>query len=230
MPLSSVENDFLNFLEQFWYEHGSLPSKDYCNEILGEYDTNSLWKCFSRADFRDALLSRGVSLRGTDFASSGLAAKGRVLTEMQLAVANTMLDLRDNRSAKKKLQDLGISTQQYEGWLRDPAYQQYITQRAENALGDNQHEAHLALVGRVRSGDVSAIKYFNEITGRYVPNRVSNLDISVVLMRVVESVQKHVTDPAIQEAIAQDLMALAQADSSNANTRTVTALPVGVSI
>ncbi|HET7713275.1 MAG TPA: hypothetical protein VFK94_02300 [Patescibacteria group bacterium] len=209
--LSSEQHDFINFLEQYWYENGALPTKEYCNEIgLASGSTlDNLWDSFSVPDFRDAVLSRGISLRGLEFSPND--PKGRVLTEEQLAVANTMLDLRDNRSQKKKLMDLGIPTQKWEAWLRDPAFQHYLRQRAENALGDNQHEAHLALVDRVRSGDISAIKYFNELTGRYVPQRSNNVDISLVLMRVIEAVQRHVTDPMVQEKIAQELMGLAVA-------------------
>jgi hypothetical protein len=205
MALNGAQHDFLNFIEQYWYEHGSIPTKDYARDC--GLSADSLWDNFNKPDFRDAVLSRGISLRGLEYAPGD--PRGRVLTEEQLTVANVMLDIRDNRSQKKKLAELEIPTQKWEAWLRDPAFQNYIRNRAEASLGDNQHEAHLALVDRVRSGDVSAIKYFNELTGRYIPQRSSNVDVGMVLMRVVEIIQRHVTDSDIQESIAQDLMQLA---------------------
>ncbi len=94
-----------------------------------------------------------------------------------------------------------------------------------------QHEAHLALVDRVRSGDVSAIKYFNELTGRYLPQRSNNVDVGLVLMRVVEILQKHISDPELQEVIGQDLMQLALAasveSSAQANNVVAISAPVG---
>jgi hypothetical protein len=171
---------------------------------------DSWWKYFSSAEFRDTLLSRGISLKG--LALGPTDPKSTILTEEQLRVANIMLDMRDNRSQKKKLEQCGVSTAKYQAWLRDPAYQNYIRTRGEAALGDNQHEAHLALVERVRVGDLGAIKYFNEMTGRHVPNKDSNVNISQILMMVIESIQRHVTDPATQEAIANDLMRLIQVE------------------
>jgi hypothetical protein len=227
VALSSAQHDFLNFLEQYWYEHGALPTKDYCTNL--GLDTNNLWANFSKPAFRDAVLSRGISLATLEFAPGD--PRGKLLTEEQLAVANVMLDLRDNRSQKKKLQELQIPTQKWEAWLRDPAFSHYIRTRAENALGDNQHEAHLALVERVRSGDVSAIKYFNELTGRYLPQRSNNVDVGLVLLRVVEILQKHISDPELQEAIGQDLMQLAAVtiDETSAQKNNVVAIaaPVG---
>ena len=207
MAFTNDQIDFINFCEQWWFTHGQLPTKDAV-ESMG-LPANSWWKYFGDADFRDSLLTRGISLKG--LAGTGPnEPRSQILTEEQLVVANTLLDMRDNRSQKKKLEQLGISTQKYQGWLRDPAYQNYIRTRGENALGDNQHEAHLALVERVRVGDISAIKYFNEITGRYVPSKDSNINISQILMMVIETIQRHVTDPDTQEAIAEDLLRLIQ--------------------
>jgi len=237
MALTYQQSDFINFLEQYWYEHGTIPTKDYANSLGLNADV--LWKHFSSADFRDAVLSRGISLRGLAELSgppgSNNKSNSKSLTELQLGVANALLDLRDNRSQKNKLKDFGVSTLQYQGWLRDPVYKHYIQTRAEHYLGDNQHEAHLALVERVRVGDVSAIKYFNELTGRYVPSRDGNtgVDVNMLLLRVIEAVQKHVPNPEIQEAIAKELLQFAQARemtrqlaSSTANTASLSS-PVG---
>jgi len=229
--LTQQQSDFVNFLEQYWYEHGTIPSKDLCTDLGLNADV--LWEHFRSADFRDAVLGRGISLRGLAEYSGPPGSNNRVpfkvLTETQLAVANCLLDLRDNRSQKNKLKDFGVSTQQYQGWLRDPAYQHYIRTRGEAYLGDNQHEAHLALVERVRVGDVSAIKYFNELTGRYIPTKDGNtgVDVNMLLMRVIEAVQKHVRDPEIQEAIAAELLQFAQARETVNQLVMTSTSPVG---
>lgn len=66
--------------------------------------------------------------------------RDKTLTPLQLAVANTMLDLIDTRSQKKKLQDLGVSTAVYSNWLKDPNFNNYLRTRAENLMGDASHE------------------------------------------------------------------------------------------
>jgi hypothetical protein len=202
MTLSDDELDFITFVEQEYLSGGGIPTAASCVE-RGIVTENFYRKVFKKADFRHALAVRGISIRGLDGPDSGR------LTEEQLVVANTMLDLRDNRSQKKKLTELGVPTQKWEAWLRDPVFQGYLRSRSEALLGDSLHESHLALVDRVRTGDVAAIKYFNEITGRYVPNAGDKADVNSVIMMIVEVIQRHVTDPKTLELLADDITLIA---------------------
>lgn len=202
--LTSREHEVLHFIEQEWLLHGAIPTTAE-TERRGVSDGPYYRKCLNNADFRHALIVRGISVQGLPGEKGDL--KG-VLTPEQLVAANTMLDLRDNRSQKKKLTELGITTSKWEGWLRDPVFQNYLRQRSENLLPDNLHESHLALLDRVRSGDVTAIKYLNEITGRYVPNATDKVDVNAILARVLEVIQRHVTNPDQLLAIAKEFEAL----------------------
>ncbi len=227
--LTDEEYDFLNFLEQKWFEYGAVPTRDKLSEE--GVDPKFFDSCFSKPEFRDAVLSRGISLRGLD-ATVVYDKKGRprnpgrtkndwkklMLSEAQLAAANVILDTTDTRSQKKKLTDLGISTATWQSWLRDPAFQHYLRVRSENALHDNQHEAHLALVDRVKTGDINAIKYFNELTGRYVP-QVNNKAVAKevahnfdmeFLVKILEIIQKFVQDSSLQRLIADEMLKLAE--------------------
>lgn len=204
-PLSSTEHEFLAYLEQAWLTVGMVPTETKAGS--DGFDTAFYKKCIKNKDFRHAMLARGISLRGLDNDASPTGGPS-VLDERQLVAANTMLDLRDNRSQAKKLRELGITTQRWEAWLRDPAFQHYLRTRAENLLGDNLHESHLALLDRVRSGDIHAIKYFNEITGRYVPNANDKADVQAVLLMVLEAIQRHVRDPEVLMALSEDLLSI----------------------
>lgn len=204
MALSATQTSLLNFIEQEFLLHGVCPSEEVCvaTKIITQVQYRAAFKSPS---FRAALEERGIPLYNLGDSESGKY----VLSPEQLVVANVMLDLRDNRSQKKKLADLGVPTNRYEAWLRDPAFQHYIRTRSENILGDNLHESHLALVDRVRSGDINAIKYFNEITGRYVPASNGQVDITAVLMRVLEIIQKYVIDSDVQSLMAEELLEIA---------------------
>lgn len=197
--LTSSEKSLLSFFEQKWYLHGSLPTRETC--VKAGFGGVIFDKALKNQAFKDALERRGITV----------TREAHVLTPEQLNTANIMLDLRDNRSQKKKLQECGVTTSKWEGWLRDPVFQNYLRQRAENLLGDNLHESHLALLDRVRSGDIGAIKYFNEITGRYVPASKDSVDVNGILMRVLEIIQIHVKDGDTLSAIAGDFMQLASA-------------------
>lgn len=211
VPLTDEQYEFLNFLEQYWFEYGLIPSQARAKEL--GIPESLFVDSFKSATFRASCRDRGISLRGLEVVGNGTEAEWKryMLTEQQLTIANIMLDFTDTRSQKKKLQDAGIPTALYQSWLRDPAYQNYIRARAENTLTDNQHEAHLALVDRVRSGDMGAIKYFNEITGRYVPSSGDKeVNVTLIIMRVLEIIQRHVQDAHTQEIIAQEFLQLSE--------------------
>lgn len=198
--LTERQHELLNFFEQIYLLDGQIPSRDTCvnRRVCSAkfYDD-----CLSNDAFREGLSRRSIKLADPE-------GPVGALTEHQLIVANALLTTYDNRSRTKKLRELNCSPAQYEAWLRDPAYRAYIQQRAENKLGDSQWEAHEALLDRVRSGDTAAIKYYNEITGRYVPNATDKVNVEAVLMRVLEIIQRHVQDPEIASSIADDLLAL----------------------
>jgi hypothetical protein len=202
MSLNEKQWELVNFVEQEYLAHGSIPTADRINNLgLAE---PAYWREFLKnQDVRNSLLARGIPLSHLGGGNAG------VLTEEQLTAANVMLDLRDNRSQKKKLADLGVPTQKWEAWLRDPGFQSYMRARAEGILGDNQHEAATALLDRVRSGDTNAIKFYYEVTGRYVQNRGDSVNVPALLMRVMEIIQKHVNDAQVMSDIADEFLALA---------------------
>lgn len=200
MALTDKQFEVINFIEQDYLLNGQIPTSARMEE-LGLVGKKAYLEWLNDPQFRRNLVARGVSL--------GENNKSGALTEEQLTAANVMLDLNDNRSRKKKLSDLKIPTQKWEAWLRDPVFQSYLRARAENLLGDNLHDSHLALVDRVRSGDIAAIKYFNEITGRYIQAGGNNIDLASLLMRIIEIIQRHVTDNDQVSAIADDLLTLA---------------------
>lgn len=211
VPLTSSEKSLLSFFEQIWFLNGNLPTRDAC--VKAGFGGVIFDKAIKSATFKESLERRGIVSRENP----------SVLTPEQLTVANVMLDLRDNRSQRKKLSECGVSTAKWEGWLRDTHFRAYLQTRSENLLGDNLHESHLALLDRVRNGDVGAIKYFNEITGRYVPASNEKVDVNGVLMKVLEIIQRHVSDPLQLDKIAKDFMLLAD---TNTQARSPVARPM----
>lgn len=203
--LTEVEYELLSYFEQVWLETGLLITQDKAAIDYG-IPVELFKAAWNKPEFKRELDLRGITVKS---AVNGEKWRLKALTELQLTAANVMMDFQDTRSQKKKLADLGVSTAQWQSWLKDRAFQDYLRQRAENILGDNTHEAHLALIDRVRSGDMSAIKYYNEITGRYVPTKDNNVNVQLILVRVLEIIQKYVQDVRVQDLIAQEFLGLA---------------------
>lgn len=212
MPLSQTEYEVLNYVEQEYMLSRHVPSAEVISERLGisVQKIKSLWE---RADFKAGLTARGIDLRKN---SNG------VLTAEQLMCANTLLDFADTRSDKKKLQDLGIASQTYQGWLKDPGFANYMMQRAEALFGDLMPDAHRALADNVRRGDLGSIKLYYEMSGRWSSKPVGELNVEFLMMKILETLQKHISDPATISAISDELLGLA----ANSNPgREVKALP-----
>jgi len=211
--LTVEQYQMLLYFEQYYWRRGVLPSYKALVDEGIELDESEYLEAYTNIRFIDGLRGRGIPEHLlTDKPGS---FTGRILTEQQLTVANVMLDILDKRSRLKKLTELGVSTAEYNGWLRDPVYRSYCLARAEELLDSNQHVAHMSLIDRVQQGDLGAIKYFNQMTGRYREKSEAGVQINVAnnygddkLIAVVEIIQKHVKDPEVLAAIGADILAL----------------------
>lgn len=192
------EPDLVAFIEQDYYLSGRMPDHDRIVRGMN-YSKQDVIDALAKDSVLQALTRRGLTYYTDDYA----------LTPEQLAVANTMLDFTDGRSQKKKLSDLNVSSRQYQAWLRSPGFQNYMRQRAESLLNDNMHEAHLALLDSVRSGDVKAITLYYEMQGRFSSKGTQEIDVGYLLVKIIEILSRHIQDPITLNVIAGELENLA---------------------
>lgn len=213
--LSDSQRYVITFIEQQYALNGVVPSAEY---IAEQFTDVSLTGLYNSAEFCAALERRGIPNPKPPKTIQGPVG---VLTAQQLLVANTMLDFRDTRSNKNKLKDLECDTQTYQTWLKDPAFSNYIQTRAEQLLGESGHEVNLALIQRAGTGDTNAMRLYYGITGRY-SERPDNsaIDVALVLIKVLEVIQRHISDAETLEAIAGDLSNLGGSNNSPVPTPT----------
>lgn len=218
--LDPDQQEFLTCLDYEWNMQGRLDP----DQIKSEYGfPDDLWYAYTHNPaMLEALKLRGIPTKGLNPPSNDSGPVGSLippqpkfsakLTPIQLVVANTLLDLEDTRSVKKKLQDAGCTTTQYNAWMRDEEFRHYLQTRAEQLVGtDLKHEALLALADRVKNGDMKAIEYYHEFTGQYVRQSQSNSagpDINVLLTRVIEIIIDEVDDLETAERISEKLKGL----------------------
>lgn len=193
------------------YEHNlGNYNNTYLIEVYG-YSADELKQLAGDSTVQAALLERGITAEALLPSDEARRAK---ISPIQLIVANRLLDLTDNRSDKKKLQDSGVTTLQYSAWLSDVNFTSYMQQRAEALLGSSQHEILLALMDKVKARDTSAIKLALEVTGRHVSQTSSGnsgssqYDISHIITRVVEIVIDEVEDQPTAMRIAERIQGL----------------------
>jgi hypothetical protein len=212
--LSSAEAEFVTILDYEWH----LKDGNFDVEVLKDeygYKKKEWDRLSNSPTVHKALQERGINVKSIAPDSEVAKAAGRAkLTPLQLIVANSMMDLIDTRPPKKKLQDAGVSPYQYQSWLKDPAFKNYMVERSEGLLGDVQHEAMLALVDKVMSGDMKAIEYYHEITGRYIKQTTANTgtnsthDLQQMIVRIIEIIVDEVDDVNVAARISDRLKGL----------------------
>lgn len=196
MSLTDNEVKIVTYIDQRFWETGGLVTDDKIMEDLklSKQVVTNAWK---KAEVRQALIARGVDLTPE--------SSRELLTPTQVIVANLVMNVNDKRSVREKLAMVAVSTQQYQAWLRQPAFSGYLRKRAESAFASTDHVAYQSLISLVEEGDRDSLKLFFEMRGIYNPKLQVDVNIEMVVVRLVEIVAKHVTDPAVLEAIAMEL-------------------------
>jgi hypothetical protein len=206
-PMTPSEKEVLTYFEQCYMLSGTLPSRQKC--LDAGFAAKSYDIAIRKQAFHTALMNRGILDRSSLKIQDGL-------TREQLQVANILLDFRDKRSDTKKLAEANITTAKYNGWLKDPVFQNYIRTRSEQVINENQRDINDALLNRARSGDIGAIKYTNQMTGYFDPDKKDVTDVNMVLMSVLDILQRHLsTNPEILSSVAEELLTLAEKATSS---------------
>lgn len=207
LALTPNEVRILNYCEQVFWETGLLPTVEKIAEELTGTQGGRLTTFIIYRAMKNPLLIQQLSTRGIDF-TPGTTSK--VLSPKQIVVANRMLNLHDKRSEREKLQECGVSSQQYHAWLRQPQFVEFIRRRGEALFKSTDAAAYQALVRNVKAGDNASLKLFFEMRGIYTPKLDININIEAVLTRVIEVIQQHVKDPDALTAIAGELEVIAE--------------------
>lgn len=184
----------LPWVETYWHNHKRYPSDtDLCTRF--GFDSLDLQRLHSSKFYDECLRVRGIT-RDTSH-----------LTDKQVAAISLITNFSDVRPNAAKLAAIGVTPEEYNGWLSNPEFKNQLTLRADDILDNVYPEAQAALAKKVKTGDVNALKFYYEITGRATSPEAVNLKLTMV--RIIEAVQKHVKDPEILQAIASEINAVA---------------------
>ena len=107
-----------------------------------------------------------------------------------------------------------ISIPELDGWMREKRFAEAMSAKSEENLRKYLPMADQALGQLVQQGDMKAITFLNQLTGRFDPNRSQAVDVVALLLAVQDIVLKHVRDPITKRNIGRELMAMAQGQSS----------------
>lgn len=184
----------LPWVETYWHNHKRYPSDTELCTRFG-FDHFDLQRLHSSKFYDECLRVRGITR---------IAGQ---LTDKQVAAVSLVTNFSDTRPTAAKLAAIGVTPEEYNGWLSNPAFKNELTVRADDILDNVYPEAQAALAKKVKTGDIQALKFYYEITGRAQSPETVNMKLTMV--RLIEAVQKHVKDPKVLEAIANEINAVA---------------------
>lgn len=214
VPLGEVEQQFVTLMTQHYMTHGSLPTAEMAQE---EY-------AFKPTEFAAYLRDPRIlaALEGFDvdlsfyrsLSNGGVspAWTNRSLSAIQLLTIHTLVDAKDTRSHRKKLAELGVTTRQYNAWLRNPVFQQYLSNLTKEMMGSSVSEIRLALIDQATAGNIKAIEYAFEYMGEFTkqPERVitstnSQFDPTTFIVNIIEILDEEIDDKNLAFRIAERL-------------------------
>lgn len=188
----------LAFIEQRYYETNLLPTKEHVSEVF-DIDLRTLAAIMRRTEFKTAFKARGLP----DYKTTQENDKG-LLTPIQLAVANVLLNTHDRNTIRKKLQILNVTTTQFQAWQKQPAFMDYLRKESIARFQNADVDARLSLTKLVQDSDLNAIKFYMELSGIYSPNQQPILDLQRLLATVLELLVKYLAPAELLE-VAESL-------------------------
>lgn len=179
-----------------WHAKGGLPTLDEINAVC-DVPRGRIAKVLVKSEFIDVMNACGINWK----LSKGLTAK-------QHYVLQVLTNPTDKRAFADRLKDAGVTYVEYKSWMRLPTFVSLIENFAEKTLGDHLTIAHDSLLKQVEKGNVRALEFYYEMTGRYNRGSQQERDLQSVITGVIDIIQRNVTDQAVLANIAEEMKVL----------------------
>lgn len=156
-------------------------------------------------EFYADMKQRGVPWRPDEY--NGLSAT------QQYAIQILTNPVHERKTLQSKLRLAGVTYGQYRAWLKQPTFSKYLNQLTEGMLTDHVGDLHTKLMQKALDGDLNAIKYVHELSGRHDPNRQQVEDLGRVVNMLIEIITEEVKDQQTLTRIANKMqIAMAKAN------------------
>lgn len=191
MALSQNDKEVLSWIEAHYHAR-SFPDPQRIKNAFPHifFSAPAVEKWLSQPAIRNSLANRGT-----------LPQAGS-LTPQQRAAILLVANLTDKRATSTKLKSLGITTTQWAAWKKDPSFKAFLYHNLNSDFDSSVDRAFSGLLSAVDKGNPRAVELYMELTGRQATENERNYRLAI--SRIVESISRHVKDPAVIAAIAAD--------------------------
>lgn len=171
-----------------------LPAPDdvavYCSHQRG-----TIAKIMETREFHVAITDRGVPWEE----DQGLTAK-------QHLALSVMTDPTDRRTPAVKLKAVGVTYPQYRAWMKNPLFANALQRITEGMINDHLADMQTALTNKAINGDLNAIKFAYELTGKHDPAQKEVIQLRALVQMLLEVLTKHLSgQPEVLQAVAMEI-------------------------
>lgn len=195
-PLKFAHVRAITVIDQIFFTQGRIPTDEEIAAKVGvEVEEVKDWMV--NRQFVNALRSRGIDL--------SLRHDPEYISAEQAVAAALVCNTEDRRSLSEKLSEINVTMPQWEGWISQPRFRQYLRQRAVLKNDVTTTFGFLKLDELVQDGDFKAVEMQMRMANIYRPTQDVNVNVQALIVNVLEIIQKHVHDPETLQNIADDL-------------------------
>lgn len=195
--LTVRDNQVISWLEVQYHETSSFPTvlliQSEWPKTFPTLPDVEHW--LSQPHIHNALKNRGINPHTKPSQSSNLS-------QPQAAAILVVANLSDRRSLQAKLKSLGISTTQWAAWKKQPHFKKFLHEQLTADFETSLDRALSGLLKAVDNGNPRAVELYLEMTGRQPTENERNYRLAI--SRIVETITRHVKDPNLRRAIAED--------------------------
>lgn len=185
-------NRYIHKFEEYWHANKEYPNDTW---IISEFGfTKDQCMFLNNSKFwLQSLDRRGIRRPETPVAS---------LSPEQVAAIALITNYSDRRPVTARLEAMGVTQEMLHGWQSDPAFKRELEARARDTFQNIAPVAEIRLAQAIDKGNLNAIKFYFEVTGKAETPESINLKKAMTTM--VEAIQKHCT-PEQQQAIQHEI-------------------------
>lgn len=166
-----------------FFRAGSRPSINDIQSYLGT------------EDFAEKMERLGINV---NLDETGLSVE-------QLGLLTILTNPTDGRTLKGKLKAAGVSYSMYQAWMKHPRFHTMYKKWAGTALMDAIPAAETQLASLMANGDLSAIRFGMEVTGRHDPAMKKQVDGQKLAALILEVIEEEIKDVDILRAIGNKI-------------------------
>lgn len=127
------------------------------------------------------------------------------LTPEQEYTLSVITNPTDRRDLTKKLKSCGVPYARYRAWLKQPLFSSHLNKVAESMLKEHQSDVHTSFLSQALSGNMNAIKFYYEMTGRHNPAQQQVIDLQRTVGMLLDIITRNVTDKEVLLKISSEI-------------------------